>query len=280
VKKRLLLLLAPVSLLVFFVLTACSPVQEAREAIPYPEESPRLGPTFSVVTWNVAKAGKSSVDEITHFIESISSDLPSPVIALQEATGEILDALGRGAHFADSFHWWWSNTHSGVALLAPTAPLNAQAIKVNRRELGYTTPKMGLAATYPLSGRDNTTHRLLVVTLHGLNFEISPTGLSAQMKKIHRLITEFDGPVVVCGDFNTWSAERLAVVTRALPEFKEVPVNGGRPGASKVVSFIGGDAKLPIDRIFYRGLVPTGPATAFPTPLSDHVPVMAQFSLP
>lgn len=279
-KKRILLSLIPVSLLIFFILTACSPVQEAKEAVPYPDGSPKLTSTFTVVTWNVAKAGKSSVGEITQFIESLSSELPSPVIALQEATEEILDALGRGAHFADSFHWWWSDTHSGVALLAPTAPLNARAIKVNRRELGYTTPKMGLAATYPVSGQDNTSHQLLVVTLHGLNFEFSPTGLSAQMKKIHTLITEFEGPVVVCGDFNTWSAERLAVVTKALPEFKEIPVMGGRPGASKVVSFIGGDAELPIDRIFYRGLVPTGPATAFPTPLSDHVPVMAQFNLP
>ncbi|BCS97761.1 EEP domain-containing protein [Desulfoluna limicola] len=279
-KKRIHLILIAFSFQVFFIITACSPVQEAREAFPYPDEAPTLSPTFSVVTWNVAKAGKSSVGEITNFIEALSSDLPSPVIALQEATGEILDTLGRGAHFADSFHWWWSDTHSGVALLAPTAPIDARAIKVNRRELGCTTPKMGLAATYPISGHDAATQRLLVVTLHGLNFEISPTGLSAQMKKIHTLISEFHGPVVVCGDFNTWSAERLAVVTMALPDFKEVPVNGLRPGASQVVSFIGGDAQLPIDRIFYRGLVPAGPATAVPTPLSDHVPVMAQFSLP
>lgn len=267
-------------LLLSLLFTACTLIQDVEEIASYPEDAGPLAPTFAVVTWNVAKGEKSSAAEVTGLIQSLSERLPSPVIALQEATEEMLRLPNRGAHFAESFRWWGSKTRSGVALLARTAPLATQAIRVKRRELGCTTPKMGLAATYPATGQDGSTHRILVITLHGLNFELAPQGLSAQMAIVHRLVSEFHGPAVVCGDFNTWSNRRLAVVTQALAGFTEAPVTEGRTGTSWLVALIGGNTELAMDRIFYRGLRLNGPARAFPSALSDHVPVIARFTLP
>jgi len=262
------------------LLTSCTLRQDINEAVPYPEGRAALASTFTVVTWNVAKGKESSCGEVTEILKTLSGSLVSPVMALQETTKAMLYLPGRGAHFARSFRWWWSDTRSGVALLAPVPPLSTHAITVRKREFGFTTPKMGLAAVYPLAGRDGSTHRLLMITLHGLNFELSASGLAAQMANIHEIVAEFSGPVVVCGDFNTWSNRRLAVVTNALPGFTEVPVHGGRTGTSRLVALVGGDTKLAMDRIFYRDLSLEGPATTVPTTLSDHVPVMARFTLP
>ena len=267
-------------LICLFMFTACTLVQETEEAVPYPDTIPALAPTFSIVTWNTAKGQKSSPEKITTFITALSSRLDSPVIALQEATRKIIAIPGRGAHFAKSFHWWGSKTLSGVALVSGTAPTTTYTLSVKRRELGFTTPKMGLAAVYPVTGLDQATHPLLVVTLHGLNFELTARGLTAQMKCIHDLVSTFQGPAVVCGDFNSWSTGRLAIVTQALPGFTEVPTQGGGTGTSRVVNLIGGDADLAIDRIFYRGLLLEGAATIFSTNLSDHHPILAQFTLP
>jgi len=263
-----------------FLLTSCTLLQDIKEAAPYPDGQAALAPTFTVITWNVAKGNESSGEEVTEMLKTLSNSQPSPVMALQEATGGMLDLPGRGAHFARSFRWWWSDTDTGVALLAPVAPFTARPITVKKRELGFATSKVGLAAVYPLSGRDGTPHRVLIITLHGLNFELSARGLSAQMAAIREMVAAFRGPAVVCGDFNTWSNRRLAVVTEALSGFTEAPVHGGRPGTSRLVALIGGDSKLAIDRIFYRGLRLEGPATAVPTALSDHVPVMVRFTLP
>ena len=271
---------SPLPLICLLMFTACTLVQETEEAVPYPENAPTLAPTFSIVTWNIAKGQKSSPEEITAFITALSSRLDSPVIALQEATREIISVPGRGAHFAKSFHWWGSKTLSGVALISGTAPTATYTLSVKRRELGFTTPKMGLAEVYPVTGLDQATHPLLVVTLHGLNFELTAKGLTAQMKIIHDLVATFQGPVVVCGDFNSWSTKRLAIVTQALQGFTEVPTHGISTGTSRVVNLIGGDAGLAIDRIFYRGLLLEGAATIFPTHLSDHRPILARFTLP
>ncbi|VVS92568.1 endonuclease/exonuclease/phosphatase family protein [Desulfoluna spongiiphila] len=262
------------------LLSSCTLLQDIQEAAPYPDGRAALAPNFTVITWNVAKGNESSDEEVTEVLKTLSDSHTSAVIALQEATGKMLDLPGRGAHFARSFRWWWGDTDSGVALIAPVAPLTARPITVKKRELGFATPKMGLAAVYPLSGSDGTPHRILMITLHGLNFEISARGLAAQMAAIREVVSAFRGPAVVCGDFNTWSTRRIAVVTEALPGFTEAPVQGGRPGTSRLVALIGGNSKLAIDRIFYRGLHLEGPATAVPTTLSDHVPVMARFTLP
>ena len=262
------------------LLTSCTLLQDLQEAAPYPEGPAALGPKFTVVTWNVAKGNESSGQEVTEVLKTLSTNLTSPIMALQEATGEMLALPGLGAHFARSFRWWWSDTDSGVALMAPVAPLSARPIAVRPRELGFITPKMGLAAVYPIAGEDGTPRKLLIITLHGLNFEISARGLSAQMAAVRDAVEAFRGPAVVCGDFNTWSNRRLAVVTEALPGFTEAPVRGARTGTSRLVVLAGGDSKLAIDRIFYRGLRLDGPATAVHTTLSDHVPVRARFTLP
>ncbi|WP_300672337.1 endonuclease/exonuclease/phosphatase family protein [Desulfoluna sp.] len=266
--------------LMLLLSTACTSLQDVDEVSAYPDENPRLAPTFTLVTWNVAKGAKSSTPEIAETIIKLTEGSPSSLVALQEATPKMLSIPGRGADFARSFRWWWSDTLSGVALLSSTPPMTTHPITVAQREFGYTTPKMGLAAVYPVADRNGKTHRLLVITLHGLNFELSPGGLSAQMEKIHERVSPFKGPVVICGDFNTWSNQRLAVVKKALPHFMEIPVTGKRPGTSPLVALIGGNTQLALDHIFYRGLTPRGPATAFPTPLSDHAPVMARFTLP
>jgi endonuclease/exonuclease/phosphatase (EEP) superfamily protein YafD len=77
---------------------------------------------------------------------------------------------------------------------------------------------------------------------------------------LEAVMQEHDGPIVLVGDFNTWSQKRLdlvqAVVEKlSLTEVIDFPA--GRKTGDKKTSFLnwlfGIDKELPLDRVYYRG---------------------------
>jgi endonuclease/exonuclease/phosphatase (EEP) superfamily protein YafD len=94
------------------------------------------------------------------------------------------------------------------------------------------------------------------------------------------------GPIVLAGDFNGWSERRLAPVERMVREagLDEVGSFGaGRRTGDLGWSFLnwlfGVDPTLPLDRVYYRGLVP-GEVKVLPYTSSDHSGLLVPFALP
>lgn len=127
-------------------------------------------------------------------------------------------------------------------------------------------PKMTMRLVYPLAHT-----RLLVVHLHAINF----TGLSPfeqTLRQAENLLAEFDGPVIVAGDFNTWSQKRTRALQAAAQRLQLQEVVFRPDLRTRYL-------RRPVDYVFTRGLH-TVRAEALPMTSSDHRPLTATLRLP
>ena len=104
-----------------------------------------------------------------------------------------------------------------------------------------------------------------------MNFTLGTSRLRAQLEAVATILARHDGPVILAGDFNTWStARRRAVDAIAL----RLGLQALSLAPDERSRFFG----EPVDQMYYRGLVPSA-AMALPVSSSDHNPVSAIFRL-
>lgn len=217
---------------------------------------------ISVLLWNIAKGSRAGWDEDLRRLAA-GKDL----VLLQEAvlTDAVREAIGTGWHdFAPGYRT--SVYTSGVWTASAAAALAACSIEIREPLLG--TPKRALIVEYPLAGRDDT---LLVANLHAVNFALGLAEFRRQLGEVAAILAAHDGPVLLAGDFNTWSRSRHDILEGMVREL------GLRPAAYS------SDYRLrafgwPLDHLFYRGmeLLASGSERVR---TSDHNPVVAQLSL-
>lgn len=108
-------------------------------------------------------------------------------------------------HLATSFIDTWNrNSPTGVATASPVAPQHSYWVRSIDREPIIKTPKMLMIAEYPIAGSGET---LLTVNIHAINF-VSAKKLRNMLDQIEDAVRDHTGPVVVAGDFNTWSKKK------------------------------------------------------------------------
>jgi len=96
------------------------------------------------------------------------------------------------------------NSPTGVATASPVAPQHAYWVRSIDREPIIKTPKMLMITEYPIAGSGDT---LLTVNIHAINF-VSAKKLRNMLNQIEDAVRDHTGPVVVAGDFNTWSKKK------------------------------------------------------------------------
>jgi len=72
-------------------------------------------------------------------------------------------------------------------------------------------PKTVVVTRYPFVGSNQT---LLLANLHMVNFSLAVVKFTRQLQKVFDLIEQHSGPVLLVGDFNSWSDKRVAVLQR------------------------------------------------------------------
>jgi endonuclease/exonuclease/phosphatase (EEP) superfamily protein YafD len=202
---------------------------------------------------------------------------------LQEAHLALSQTEQMGGYFAKSWRYPGPNgTEIGVTTLSRVSPIQIRPLPTRHREFFITAPKLSLLTVYPLPEGKH----LLAVNVHLLVFERFGTlKLRTQLAELEQAMQQHKGPIIMAGDFNTWSQKRLEIVktvaqTLGLTEVDSFPV--GRTTADKNSKFInwlyGVDKDLPIDRVFYRGYdsIYSG---ILPYRSSDHQAVVVQLSL-
>jgi endonuclease/exonuclease/phosphatase (EEP) superfamily protein YafD len=218
---------------------------------------------FTLTTWNICKGcGHGWVEDLRELASH------SDLLLLQEARMEAsLKQLLRDSDLS------WSLAHAftlegtpvGVLTGARAIPLAACAQRITEPLL--RVPKTALVSYYALDGSD---HSLLVVNMHGVNFVPGSTELARQLHAVQKAVFEHEGPVIVAGDFNTWSARRMAVL-RKLAQ-----------GAGLQAVVFEGSPSLhfgrQLDHVYYRGLTPQH-AWATTLQSSDHYPLSVTFKL-
>ena len=188
-----------------------------------------------------------------------------------------------GGYFADSWSYPWPDGITiGVMTLSRVAPDRVEPVPSKYRELFLTAPKMSLITEHLLPNGET----LLAVNVHLLAFESwRLLKLRSQIDELRTIIENHQGPVLMAGDFNTWSQKRLRLVEELAGQLKLEEVTDFPPGRSTGDTqsaclnwFFGVKKDLPLDRVYHRGFT-NHSAQVLPYNSSDHKPILVTLTL-
>ncbi|WP_417883343.1 endonuclease/exonuclease/phosphatase family protein [Vibrio rumoiensis] len=219
---------------------------------------------LNVLVWNIHKQADPDWQGA---LERFSDN--RQLILLQEASltepfKQWVNQQSWGASYVNAFKVF--GTSSGVVNLAAQLPNRACAY--TSVEPWIQLPKSALYARYSLSnGQD-----LVVINVHAINFTIGTVEFTQQVERLKEAVDKHQGPLLIAGDFNTWSEARLKELRQIMQalQMKEVEF---KPDHRWL--FIN---DLAFDHVFYRDLnlkMAISPVTT----ASDHNPMLVSFEL-
>ena len=247
---------------------------------------PALGPTLRVLCWNILKARRAAF--AADFRRLVAD---RDLVMLQEAVlNAPSDALftgdaGRRWTMARSFREPRTGIEHGVKTGASARALEASGHVSAHVEPLVGTPKMLLATRYALAGAadeggegggaggtaatDAADPTLLVLNMHAINF-VSVRKYLDQLDQLAGALQGHAGPILLAGDFNTWSVRRRSSFFRVAGEARlaEAAMERG-------VRL--GHLNSHLDHVFYRGLALHAIASLGHVSSSDHAPIVATF---
>lgn len=224
-----------------------------------------LPQTLNVLTWNIQKAGALQAWAYD-FVELTT---PTDLVFVQETMQNYVveDAIKKlpDFNFTMATSFLVDNyTATGVMTGARANPLQSHYLRSPDTEPIANTPKMALVQTFSLK---DSTDQLLVVNVHAINFVFKPA-FTRQIQQIVKRIKSHIGPVLLAGDFNTWSAGRWEVLSEATASVGLVHVP------------VAVDSRfLQLDHIFVRGLKVKSVSLLDSVHTSDHYPLRAEIEL-
>lgn len=207
----------------------------------YADDAPGLNPeNIAFLNWNIYKGfGDNWQADFCDFARA------HDVMAIQEA---ILNEEMTGLLQSYDFNWVINpafqvkGADTGVMNVANIQPFHSCGFKVN--EPIIRLPKSTLITYYHITG---SSKKLLLANIHGINFSLGLKIYQKQLNKLYELLKFHDGPMIVAGDFNSWSGKRMVLIDQLVEKLSlyelEYAVNNK--------THIFGNA---IDHVFYRQL--------------------------
>ena len=267
-------------LIVLVALTVACRGQGATQVAKFSDRAQTLPASITIANWNAQKGKNPRF--ATDLKLLIAREKPD-IVFLQEAKTDLFEPQQMGGYLAQSWSYPWPGGQTvGVMTLSRVPPVRIEQVPTKYREFGVTAPKVSLVTEYPLPNGEN----LLAVNVHLLNFEVwSVKNLSHQLEDLKTIMAHHTGPIVMAGDFNTWSKKRLELVRKIARDVKLQEVTGfpeGRTAGDTQSEFwneaLGVDKDLPLDRVFYLGFSPTT-ARVLNYEASDHRPILVILKL-
>lgn len=220
--------------------------------------------SIGVLSWNILKGDRRSWNKD---FQSISRNMD--LLLIQEAylDDNVLDGLSgaqMGWIFSPSFFYAASNVPTGVLTASHARPIYCRALRA--REPIIRTPKSSLITKYKLLGANQV---LLVANVHAINFSFGAKSYRSQALELKREMQSHSGPIILAGDFNTWSEKRLRSLHEVTVQLGLKSVQFPSDHRKKVF-------KKAVDHIFYRGLTVAG-ARVLRVKSSDHNPMLVEF---
>ncbi|MCX7979296.1 MAG: endonuclease/exonuclease/phosphatase family protein, partial [Bdellovibrionaceae bacterium] len=169
-------------------------------------------------------------------------------------------------------HFQWSMATSflpryahptGVATGSSIQPLAVDFIRGSEREFFVLTPKISLLSHFRLP--DGQT--LLVINTHFVNFTTTKAFVRF-LTELLDTVSHHRGPMIMAGDFNTWSRRRWATLLETLVREDIFPVE-----------FAKDRRLLKLDHVFYRGMTLAKAEIHHHIRSSDHFPLEVHFDI-
>lgn len=242
------------------------PIKKQDELMCYQAEQPLpeiTQKTFRLLVWNLHKGQDAGWQQaLNRLAQGRDLLLLQEVLNTQELATQYSSRFPT-ALYASAFAYL--QQQSGVEILSQFAPHFYCAGA--KSEPWIRIPKVGAAMSLPLSNGQ----ALLLVNVHLINFEINPTTYEEQLRTLMQLVSQHQGPLVLSGDFNSWSGYRMAIIRKLITEFGLAEVSFAQDHRLR---FLGN----PLDHVFVRGLNVLN-ATTEPTESSDHAPLLLEVEL-
>ncbi len=254
-----------IKLVLLLALFSCSSQQSLRSER-MPAQQATLPSEFSVLIWNIYKGGKGQ-----KFYREAKEIFPRyDLILLQETVfgGQLEEFLANEfSHQEERAISWGRN---GVATLSTASATEVFPMKTKGREFFVFTPKASLATIYQMEEAE-----LLVINIHMINFR-ETRAMESQLDQYSDLLERHKGPIIVAGDFNTWSAGRIDAVDKFLTSYglKEIDFADSK-GADPRAKFAVGV----LDRLYTRGLKVLNAEVFHKSRSSDHYPFAVDLKL-
>ena len=219
---------------------------------------------ITFLNWNIYKGnGDNWKQDLSSFAHE--HDLMTIQEAmLDEHLTELLDVHDFNWTMHTAFHL--NGKAAGVMNVANTDSLHSCGFRVN--EPIMRIPKATLVSYYAIEGRDK---KLLVANIHGINFTLGVDAYRIQLEKLHDSIAHHDGPMIVAGDFNSWSRERVLQMQAFVDRLALLKIEYAINNKTHVF----GNA---IDHVFYRQLELVK-NKVLQVSSSDHNPISVSFRL-
>lgn len=221
----------------------------------------RLPELFRLLVWNVKKNEiKGMVDDYRQISQDANLvllqemiDKPQLMVDMTLAKPDLTWTMAR------AFFWKSTQSYTGVATGSTARALRMEPYLSPVTEPFAGTPKSLMLSEFELG---TTGAHLRVINVHAINF-VSQSSFAAHVDQIVSLIRDHEGPMIVAGDFNTWSNPRLIYLERALGSLGLKNLGLGKAGWLNA-----------FDHVFARGLRVEQSIGLDRITTSDHKPLL------
>lgn len=243
-----------------------TPVSHICHQKPQANPQPRsmINSEFSLVSWNIHKLDKPGWQDD---LNRLGQDMD--VLLLQEAylQPDLAKWLEKTSLMWDMSPAFEYRTVPAGVLTAGRAQSDVNCSLI-RHEPNIYLPKAALVSFYPMQENKQL---LLVANIHGINFTTNPLELGQQLAEVREIIRYHAGPVILAGDFNTWSQARMDILETMAEELELNPVHFEGPQPATHMGRV-------VDHIYFRGLQALE-SQVLPVKSSDHHPLKVRFVL-
>ena len=219
---------------------------------------PSLPHNFTVLNWNIYKAGK---DGMASDFAVIARDADVAVVQEAHETPELVSDLST----ANQQLWWnlvrgfkYQGHFTGVATGSRVSALHTEGFLTTVSEPIFNTPKTMLLTVYPLA---NSLDSLAVLNVHGINFVVN-SRFKKQVTQMIAILKDHRGPILVAGDFNTWNDGRMKALDKGFSAI----------GLRRLE--LSNQKKAKLDHAYVRGLEATEATLMTQIKSSDHKPIL------
>jgi endonuclease/exonuclease/phosphatase (EEP) superfamily protein YafD len=219
---------------------------------------------FSLLSWNIQKGMRYGWEEDFRRL-SYHKDL----LIIQEAylTDTMIRLLQEMYHHWDlALSFEYRDNKTGVLTASKVEPSFLCTFRY--KEPLTRIPKTILITRYPLSDGNQV---LMVANVHLINYTLTVSHFRVQLEQLEKILSKHQGPLIVSGDFNTWTDERMAIVDTIASRLNLKAANFSENYRTTVFGHN-------VDHIYYRGLELIKALTVKIT-TSDHNPLIVKFRL-
>ncbi len=221
--------------------------------------------SISILNWNIYKGEKKNW---ANDFRQLSNGKDLVIIQEARLNPEVKETLKK-----QSINWtlntgfYVNDEATGVLTGSRVKPVSSCGLRTTEPFLRL--PKTVLVNEYNLSGTDE---KLLVANIHSINFTLGTEVYGAQIDALKAAIDNHQGPVIVAGDFNSWSDARKEIINNMATDLSLKAVTYK---SKNRVTIFGNE----IDHVFYRGLEAVA-SEAKQVTSSDHNPIKVTFRVP